>query len=147
VIPSARIQATAGQNRRRPVIILCGIVGTTLCAFGYVWLLLHDQPWRALLYAVCVVVNVHSMLVGFGWARIPYWISRRIGRSIDVQFELQVYLPLAADHPLVQHANARCPICHEIFKMGDVTTVIPVPLMPAHFACVKLVIDSPTYTQ
>lgn len=62
---------------------------------------------------------------------------------------LRVYPPLPADHPLVVDGD-RCAKCHECFKAGDRTTVIPVPAtrkesiveaLPAHARCIEAMIE------
>ncbi len=58
---------------------------------------------------------------------------------------MHVYDPLPPDHPLIGTDEHRCAICHEQFKAGDRTTLIPVdpigaggtvPALPAHAPCV-----------
>lgn len=57
----------------------------------------------------------------------------------------RVFNPLPADHPIVDTDEHRCAKCHERFKAGQLTTLIPVDptgkggtveAMPVHAACV-----------
>jgi len=39
---------------------------------------------------------------------------------------LRWFEPLPADHPLVEDKSAKCPVCVENFKEGDITGLLPV---------------------
>lgn len=60
---------------------------------------------------------------------------------------IRIFPPLAADHWMVSdETTTRCAVCHERFKAGDRTTVIPVdptgdggtvPALPSHARCIE----------
>lgn len=66
---------------------------------------------------------------------------------------MRVYQPLAPDHPLVGTDEHRCAICHQQFKAGDRTILVPVdfqagdpgvrnvPALPAHAPCADQLLD------
>jgi hypothetical protein len=65
---------------------------------------------------------------------------------------MRSFAPLAADHWMVSdEANTRCAVCHERFRTGDRTTLIPVDptghggtvaALPAHAGCIEKLTDT-----
>jgi hypothetical protein len=97
------------------------------------------------LNALAVLVNVFALLVNLGVWRLPSPKPRHVQREILI---MQVYPPLAADHPLVTDEKEHCCLCEQRFKSGETTTLVSkerpvigeavVEALPAHAGCVQV---------
>lgn len=56
-----------------------------------------------------------------------------------------VFNPLPSDHPMIDTDEQRCAFCHERFKAGQITALVPVDptgqggtvlALPVHAACI-----------
>jgi hypothetical protein len=125
-------------------LVLAGVsvclVGLTLGAYARAAYL--GMWFTMALNGVAVLLNVYALLVNLGIAR-P-WPKPQVRVEINI---MQVYPPLAADHPLVTDEKEHCCLCEQRFKEGDTTTLVnkerpevgkTVAAFPAHAGCVQL---------
>lgn len=118
----------------RPNVVIVGtsLLCGSIAVAGYIVALVLHRPVICALYALMTLVNTYCLLIGLAIA--PVWRKQR-STPRPITAEMIQLEPLHADHPLVQEPRARCVICHEPFKAGDLTTIVPMPALQVHTAC------------
>ncbi len=120
-------------SRPNAVIVGTCLLFGSIAVAGYIRALIQHRPLAGALSALAILVNAYCLLIGVGVA--PLWRKRTPSRPMTA--EMIQLEPLHADHPLVQEPRARCVICHEPFKAGDLTTIVPMPRLHVHTACMR----------
>lgn len=130
-----RPEATCRPLSRPNAVIVCtSLLCGSIAVTGYIVALILHRPVICALYALATLINTYCLLIGLAIAPL---CRKRRATPRPMTAEMIQLEPLHADHPLVQEPRARCIICHEPFKAGDLTTIVPMPELQVHTACMR----------